>query len=180
MLLCSHVLMEWDSLIADLESRFDAERRAGIAAESADLAEAEIASVRLVDRLRAAVGHEIHLLTIAGHRVDGRLMRVLEDVAMVDEGEGLQALVPIARVAAAHPLPGPAPSRGGGRAGLGAALRALARQGARVRLLLGVTEVTGRILRVAADHVDVMTDAEVVGVRRVTVALGAVEAVRSR
>ncbi|QPL05855.1 MULTISPECIES: Fis family transcriptional regulator [Actinomyces] len=172
--------MEWDSLIADLESRFDAERRAGIAAQSADLAEAEIASVRLVDRLRAAVGHQVHLLTTAGHRVDGRLMSVMEDAVIVDEGEALQALVPIARLAAAHPLPGPAPSRGSGRAGLAAALRALARQGARVRLLLGMTEVTGRIVRVAADHVDVVTDAEVVGVQRVSVALSAVEAVRSR
>ncbi|MCL3778643.1 MULTISPECIES: Fis family transcriptional regulator [unclassified Actinomyces] len=172
--------MEWDSLLEDLENRFDTERRAGIAAESADLAEAETASVRLVDRLRAAVGRQVHLRTTGGHRVDGRLMSVMEDSVVVDEGEALQALVPVARLAVVHPLPGPAPSHGSRRAGLAAALRSLARQGARVRLLLGVTEVVGRLVRVAADHVDVVTDAEPAGAQRVSVALSAVEAVRSR
>ena len=39
--------MEWDALLADLESRFDAERRAELAAASADLAEAELAGIRI-------------------------------------------------------------------------------------------------------------------------------------
>ncbi|MGK2348346.1 Fis family transcriptional regulator [Actinomyces sp. W5033] len=172
--------MEWDSLLEDLENRFDAERRAGIAAQSADLAEAEAASVLLIDRLRAAVGRHVHLRTTGGSRVDGRLVGVMEDAVLVDEGEALRALVPLARLAVAHPLPGPAPTRGTGRAGLSGALRSLTRQGARVRLLLGATEVVGRLVRVTADHVDVVTDAETSGAQRVSVALSAVEVVRSR
>ena len=91
-------------------------------------------------------------------------------------------------------LPGPAPvadpARGGsGGSGLTAALRALARQGARARLLLAAGEVVGRLWRVGADHVDVLVDGidpasrlEPVRPRRgrTSVLLAAVEAVRSR
>ena len=41
--------MDWDALLADLESRFEAERRADIAARAADLAEAEVAAVRMTN-----------------------------------------------------------------------------------------------------------------------------------
>ena len=178
--LCSHVGMELDSLLADLENRFDSERRAEIAAQSADLAEAEVASVRLVDRLRGAVGRQVHLRTVSGHQVDGLLERVVSDAVVVDEGDALRALVPVGAVAVVQPLPGPAPVLGGERAGLASVLRVLARQGLRVRLQLGAVEVVGRIVRVAADHLDVITDAEEAGAQRVSVALGALEAVRSR
>ena len=67
--------MEWDALLADLESRFDAERRAELAAASADLAEAELAGIRILDRLRNAVGVELHMRTLSGFAVDGRLLR---------------------------------------------------------------------------------------------------------
>ena len=65
--------MDWDALLADLESRFEAERRADIAAQAADLAEAEVAAVRMTDRLRGAVGRTIRLRTHGGTPVDGVL-----------------------------------------------------------------------------------------------------------
>ena len=46
--------MDWDAMIADLESSFDAERRADLVAQSAELAEAEQASIAVVDRLRGS------------------------------------------------------------------------------------------------------------------------------
>ena len=104
----------------------------------------------------------------------------LVDAVVVDEGDALRALVPVGAVAVVQPLPGPAPVLGGERAGLASVLRVLARQGLRVRLQLGAVEVVGRIVRVAADHLDVITDAEEAGAQRVSVALGALEAVRSR
>ena len=172
--------MEWDNLLADLENRFDSERRAEIAAQSADLAEAEIASVRLLDRLRGATGRRIHMRTVGGCQVDGRLERVMADAVVVDEGDALRAIVPVGGIAVVHPLPGPAPSAGAVGPGLASALRILARQGVRVRLRLGATEVVGRVVRVAADHLDVVTDAEMAGSQCVSVALGALEVVRSR
>ena len=52
--------MDWDLMLADLESSFDAERRADLVAQSAELAEAEHASIEVVDRLRGSVGRLIH------------------------------------------------------------------------------------------------------------------------
>ena len=68
--------MDWDAMIADLESSFDAERRADLVAQSAELAEAEHASIELVDRLRGSVGRLIHLRTRSGVPVDGVVCRV--------------------------------------------------------------------------------------------------------
>ena len=155
--------MEWDALLADLESRFDAERRAELAAASADLAEAELAGIRILDRLRNAVGAELHMRTLSGFAVDGRLLRAGGEVLVIDEGEGLRTLVPVRAIAVVSPLPGPAPvadpaRSGAGGPGLAAVLRTLARQGARVRLLLAAGEVVGRLSRVGADHVDVRSE----------------------
>lgn len=181
--------MDWNELLADLESRFDAERRADITAQSADLAEAERGQVLLVDRLRGAVGRPVSLGTWSGRTVAGRLARVGEDVLLLEEGEGLQALVRLRAVATAGPLPGPAPEARCRRACLADALRGLARSGSRVRVLLVGSEVTGRVVRVGRDHVDLVVDGTPDRALRtaarasrdaVTVALGALEVVRSR
>ena len=101
--------MDWDAMIADLESSFDAERRADLVAQSAELAEAEHASIELVDRLRGSVGRLIHLRTRGGVPVDGVACRVEPSYVLVDEGEGLQAVVPVNAVATVASLAGPAP-----------------------------------------------------------------------
>ena len=62
--------MDWDLMLSDLESSFDAERRADLVAQSAELAEAEHASIEVVDRLRGSVGRLIHLRTRGGQAVD--------------------------------------------------------------------------------------------------------------
>ena len=169
--------MEWDALLADLESRFDAERRAEIAAASADLAEAELAGIRILDRLRNAVGAELHMRTLSGFAVDGRLLRAGGEVLVIDEGEGLRTLVPVRAIAVVSSLPGPAPVADPARGGAGG---------------FGLTaagEVVGRLSRVGADYVDVLVDGvdpasrlEPVRPRRgrTSVLLAAVEAVRSR
>ena len=156
--------MEWDALLVDLESRFEAERRADIAAQAADLAEAEVAAVRLADRLRGAVGRTIRLRTRGGTPVDGVLARAEDGFVLVEEGDGLQALVPTDSLAFLEPLPGTAPDAFG-------------------RI--------GRIGRVGADYLDVVVDGPRSGngQRRppggarpgvVTVALAALDVLRSR
>ena len=181
--------MDWDAMIADLESSFDAERRADLVAQSVELAEAEHASIELVDRLRGSVGRLIHLRTRGGVPVDGVACRV-EPSYLVDEGEGLQAVVPVSAVATVMSLAGPAPRDGRRRPTLTALMREIARRGARVRLVLGSGEVVGRLVRVGADHVDVAVDPEggirsrrapgVGGAGVVSVMTAAIEVLRSR
>ena len=112
---------------------------------------------------------------------------------LVDEGDGLQALVPTDSLAFLAPLPGPAPEPGGRRRPtIQAVARELARTGARVRAMTPAGDVIGRIGRVGADYLDVVVDgprggngerslaggAPRTGV--VTVALGALDVLRSR
>jgi len=177
-------------MLSDLESSFDAERRADLVAQSAELAEAEHASIEVVDRLRGTVGRPIHVRTRSGAPVDGVLTRVEPAYVLVDEGEGLQAIVPLAAVTTVATLAGPAPRDDRRRPTLGALLREIARRGVRVRLIAGAGEVVGRLIRVGADHVDIALDSEgrgcvrraagagVVGV--VSVMTAAIEVLRSR
>ena len=182
--------MDWDVMLSDLESSFDAERRADLVAQSAELAEAEHASIEAVDRLRGSVGRPVHLRTRGGVPVDGVVTRVESAYVLVDEGEGLQAIVPLAAVATIAALAGPAPRGDRRRPTLRALLREIARRGARVRLVLGAGEVVGRLIRVGADHIDVALDPEG-GVRSrrapgaggagvVSVMTAAIEVLRSR
>ena len=181
--------MDWDAMIADLESSFDAERRADLVAQSAELAEAEQASIEVVDRLRGSVGRSIHMRTRSGVPVDGVVSRVEPSYVLIDEGEGLQAVVPVGAVATAS-LAGPAPRDGRRRPTLTALMREIARRGARVRLVMGSGEVVGRLVRVGADHVDVAVDPEGGGRSRrgpgaggagvVSVMTAAIEVLRSR
>ena len=156
--------MDWDLMLADLESSFDAERRADLVAQSAELAEAEHASIEAVDRLRGSAGRPVHLRTRCGVPVDGVVSRVEPAYVLVDEGEGLQAIVPLTAVATA-------------------------RRGVRVRLVLGSGEVVGRLVRVGSDHVDVVLDPEGgvrarrapgAGTGTVCVMTAAIEVLRSR
>ena len=101
--------MDWEAMIADLESSFDAERRADLVAQSAELAEAEHASIELVDRLRGSVGRLIHLRTRGGVPVDGVVCRVEPSYVLVDEGDGLPAVVPVSAVATVVSLAGRRP-----------------------------------------------------------------------
>lgn len=187
--------MDWEALLADVESRFEAERRAELVAHSVELAEAESASVAVGDRLRAAVGSRLHLRTRAGVPVEGVLLRAEPAYALLDEGDGLRAIVPVGAIATLAALPGPAPADRGHRPGMGALLRELARRGVRVRLILAAGEVVGRIVRVGSDHLDVVVgdqeDAQGLyggrarnsrgrGAMAATVMLEAIEAIRSR
>lgn len=177
--------MNLESLFADLESVFEAERRADLAAAAHELAEAELGSVRLVGRLRGACGRRVQVLLRGGTVLGGVLLRVEEELLLVRENSGAQALLPVAAVVAAWPLGARAVEQGAARGpGLRAAARALVRRGATVRLTLQGAEVVGRPVRVGEDHLDLVVDGgSPLGVGaggRVSIALDAVDAVRSR
>ncbi|MFD1507380.1 hypothetical protein ACFSBG_17110 [Georgenia yuyongxinii] len=173
--------MRWEALIADLESQYDAAVRSADDDAAAELAEAEIGSVRLADRLLARLGEQVTLRLRSGADVHGRLLDAAPQWLLLAADER-RTLVPADAVVLARPL-GPAAPREGHveqRLRITHALRALARQGAPVRLTCGVHAYTGWLTRVGADHVDLRTDARAAGGGPgdvVTIALSALETV---
>lgn len=152
--------MRWEALFADLEAQLEAARASEAAADVAELTRAERATVELASRLRAAHGHVLTVRSGAT-RVAGTVLDVAEQWVLL--GDGLvRWLVPVAGVTAVHGLPvhaAPAPRAVERRLSLGHALRAIARDRATVRVVLDDEELTGRVDRVGADHLDLTVPA---------------------
>jgi hypothetical protein len=181
----------WDALFADLDGQFAAAEAAELAEEVADRTRREIALVRLVDRLRSAVGHPV-VVTVAGlGRIEGRLAAVGPDWLLLAEPGGREALVAAAALQAIDGLPPEAaPPDGEGvvaaRLDLRHALRGLARTRVGVVVALaGGGSVTGTVDRVGADFVEIAEHSAGEPRRRSevrrfrVVPLGALAAVRS-
>lgn len=163
--------MRWAALFSDLESRLAARLDADVRAEALDIALAEMSQLGLADRLRAHA--TVELLTRGGVRASGAIEHVGADFVLL-AGRGRQLLVPLGSVVTC---------RLGARAvqdtsvcarlRLGYALRQLAAAGERVRVgLPGGEGVSGLIVRVGADHLDIDE-----GGRQITVASAAIDAV---
>ncbi|WP_159625685.1 Fis family transcriptional regulator [Actinomyces sp. zg296] len=169
----------WSRMLDDLENRFDAERRAQVAAQGVESAAAEAALIRLVDRLRGRVGQQVRLRTRGGNDVDGILTQMGDGIALIDEPDGLQAVVPLPSIAVVVGLAAAAPEpRRPSRATLATVLRELGRRGSRTRLLMPQGDVVGRIARVGADHVDIL-GAVAERRTRISVSFDAIDLVRS-
>lgn len=157
-------VVRWERLFADLEAQLAAARAADDRVTLRELVRAELATVALADRLRAAVGSSIalHVGNLPGERdavVRGEVVDVGAGWVLIGSPPAQQALVPMAVVVAVGGLPvdvappaGPVESR----IGLGHALRALARDRVQVRVYTPARQLTGRLDRVGADHVDVV------------------------
>jgi hypothetical protein len=90
--------MRWDALFDDLEAQAQSLQRAERAVEVDERARIEVATLRLVDRLRAGVGMPVRLRCAGSLALDGLLRRVGPDWLLLDEGTGREALVPLAAV----------------------------------------------------------------------------------
>lgn len=183
--------MRWDELFRDLEGQLEAAQGADLTAEVADRTRREVAQLRLVDRLRPAIGHPVCVHVHGGDHTTGRLCDVGAQWLLVDEPGGRQALVPLAAVlgvtglGALSAVPG-AEGRVAVRLGLGHALRGIARDRlpVAVRLADG-SQVSGTVDRVGEDFLELAEHppgeprrrGEVTGLR--TVALAALAVVRS-
>jgi hypothetical protein len=151
--------MRWERLFADLEARLEAEERAGLEGEVADLVRAERSRLAVRDRLRAHLDERLTLSFVSGDPpATGRLLDVGADWVLVEAAIG-EMLIPIAVVASIAGLSrqaAPDSSEVARRLGIGVILRGLARDRAVVSVrLAGDQCVTGTIDRVGADHVDV-------------------------
>lgn len=152
--------MRWQALFGDLEGQWEAAAAAELAAEVSDRTRREQAQLRLVDRLRPALGAVVAVTVEGPATVHGVLTSVGSDWLLLTEQTGREALVPVGAVLTVGGLVARSePPHGEGavvaRMDLRYTLRGIARGRATVAVMLrGGTTVTGTIDRVGADFVE--------------------------
>lgn len=153
--------MRWDELFADLEAQLDGAATAELAGEVADRTRREIATLSLVDRARASVGHPVRSQLLGPWTVSGLLLEVGAQWMLLRDEGGREVLTPWTAVVSVVGLGmGSIASTEGGqvfrRLGLTAALRAVARDRAAVSVgLVDGTVVSGTLDRVGLDFVEI-------------------------
>jgi hypothetical protein len=152
--------MRWQDLFADLEAQADALEVAERAGEIAERTRIELASIGILDRLRAAQGSPVRLQLAGGTAVTGTLERIGVDWLLVAESGAHEVLVVLAaiRTVAGIGRAASVPASGGGvqaRLTLRSALRGLARDRSGVTLqLVDGTMLAATIDRVGADFIE--------------------------
>jgi hypothetical protein len=157
--------VRWDGLFADLEAQAGALELAERAGEVDSRARTELAQLRMLDRLRPAVGLPVRARCAAGVTVSGRIARVGTQWLLIDEAAGREALVVIAAIESVAGLGRLSAVPGSigvveSRLGLAHALRGLARDRSTVRVhLVDGSVLDGTIDRVGADFFELATHA---------------------
>ena len=144
--------MRWEALFADLEAQL----AAASAAEDGDLARAEVARTPLEDRVRAHVGAPLRVWLRDGTALAGSVRDAGAGWLLLvdDRGPVVLPAPAVARLSGLSRAVAPPAGHVERRLGLGAVLRALARDRAGVRLHVDGAVLTGTIDRVGADHLD--------------------------
>lgn len=154
--------MRWDDLFADLEAQQTQLERRERELEVAEQTRAERGQVELAHRLLAVEGVTLRLRVSGVGWLEATLRDVGTDWLLLDhggtlEGRGREVLVPLSAVAAVEGLTRRVGdgSAAGRRLGLRAALRAVSRDRAVVRVHdRDGDHVTGTVDAVLADHLD--------------------------
>jgi hypothetical protein len=153
--------VRWDELFADLEAQLEDAATVELAGEVADRTRREIATLSLVDRARAAVGHPVRVQVLGPGIVSGVLLEVGAQWLLLRDDAGRDVLTPWTAVVSlvGLGLGSVAPTDGGQvfrRLGLTAALRAVARDRAAVSVgLVDGSNVSGTLDRVGLDFVEI-------------------------
>jgi hypothetical protein len=179
--------VRWDELFRDLEGQLAAAEAADLTAEVADRTRRESALLTLAVRARGALGSRVTVQTRGAGQLEGVLVDVGSEWLLVSDDTGRDVLVPLAAVLGLTGLAvwsGPPVGQVAARLGLGSALRALARDRARVTVdLVDGSSLAGTIERVGADFLELRDRTGAVpGARSAwvrTVATSAVAVVRS-
>ncbi|HSP36843.1 MAG TPA: hypothetical protein VLR26_03735 [Frankiaceae bacterium] len=177
--------MRWELLFEDLEAQAEAADQADLDAEVRDRVRSEYARITILDRLRGSVGRPLDVRLRNGERERGRLRRVGADWLLIEPEPGRETLVPLQAVAVLGGV-GSVGSRSlepgsdgivAGRLDLRHVLRAIVRDRSEVRVLLDDGALlSGVLLRVGADHVELAEQPRSVEVQLVPLAV--VNAVR--
>lgn len=152
--------MRWERLFADLEAQADVLFAAEFEAEVAERSRAEYGRLRLVDRLRPVVGHELRLAVVGVGDVPARLLRVGPDWLLGAEAAGREVLIGLDAVTSVRGLGvATAPARTLGpvesKLNFRRALRGIARDRAPVTVQLVDGQVfAGTVDRVGADFLE--------------------------
>jgi hypothetical protein len=154
------VATRWEALFADLETQAAALDIAERAVEVEERTRIEVGRLRLIDRLRPAVGAAVRLRCSGDERVAGRLARVGPDWLLVLDEAGGEAVVVTAAVLSVSgvgrlsAVP-ESESVVESRLGLRHALRGIARDRSPVRIsVFDGTTIDGTIDRLGADFVE--------------------------
>ncbi|MCI1640915.1 MAG: hypothetical protein LKI58_02520 [Actinomyces sp.] len=152
--------MDLDLYLADLEGRFDAERRMLEEALVGELTDAERAGVSLAARLLARSGERLTVLVRGGGRLSGRVKDVARTWVLLATPGG-DSLIPLTAVAAVWPLGASAVDESSVRhaVGVGHILRELAEDAAEVVIDHDAGIHQGTVRAVFADHLDIETRA---------------------
>ncbi|MGJ9402328.1 hypothetical protein [Arthrobacter sp. KK5.5] len=148
--------MRWDALFADLEAQMNGEAARDRVVEIQEMVRIERSQLPLARRLGGHLGGEVTLLLLGGLLLRGRLQRVGAGWLGLVSG-GAEYVVPVAALRSVEGVGvRVAPEENGGRRlpSLGAALRALVRDRARVTLHArdGAVLGTGTLDHAGADH----------------------------
>jgi hypothetical protein len=155
----------WDDLAADLAGQADAWEVQQRADEIAERMRHEIGRLRMMDRLRPALGSPLLIRAEGQLSVRGLLSRVVADGLVIEERDGRECVVLAARVIRIAGLgrlaepPDSAPDVDG-RLGVRQLLRAVARDRSAVQLhLTDASTADGTLDRVGADFVELASHA---------------------
>lgn len=151
----------FERLFADMEAELAAADSLELSYEVADRARGEFAQMRMVDRLRAAVGASIVITVPEVGAVTGELRDVGADWLLLKDPHGAENLIPLHAVRTVDGLPALSAQPGSegkveaGR-GLRVALRRLARDRVQLRLHVGISHpIDATIDRVGNDFIEV-------------------------
>jgi hypothetical protein len=152
--------MRWEQLFDDLEARAAALEQAERSAEVDDRTRGEVATLGLVDRLRAAVDTAVRVRGAGFGALSGTVVRVGPDWLLIDEGGGREALIALAGVLSVEgagrlsAVPGSAGAVAA-RLRMPTLLRGIVRDRSAVHLLLSDgTATAGTLDRVGRDFVE--------------------------
>jgi len=152
--------MRWEELFADLDAQLSAAEAAELAAEVADRTRHEVGQLRLVDRLRPALGAPVSVRAIGVGAIRCRLLDVGTDWLLLQEQGRGDLLLPAGSLLSLAGVGGPAEVPGSEgevirRLDLRWVLKGLVRSRSGVQVVLTDSSVlSGTLDRVGADHVD--------------------------
>jgi hypothetical protein len=153
--------VRWEALFEDLELQWESAEAAELGSEVSDRSRREAARLRLVDRVRPAVGQTLRLGVIGDSPVAGRLTTVGVDWLLLAESPVREVLVPTRSVLWIHGL-SPVSAQPGHEGPVAAkldlryALRSIVRDRSACSIVLvDGSSLTGTIDRVGVDFLEI-------------------------